>query len=79
MNLPWTYAGLPTLSLPSGLDPAGLPLGIQVVGRYLRDEDLVVGAMKLFEALSDQEDPERAQEESAQVLDASKNGFGARL
>ena len=65
MNLPWTYAGLPTLSLPSGLDPAGLPLGIQVVGRYLRDEDLVVGAMELFEALSDQEDPERAQEESA--------------
>jgi hypothetical protein len=35
--------------------------------------------MELFEALSDQEDPERAQEESAQVLDASKNGFGARL
>ena len=65
MNLPWTYAGLPTLSLPSGLDPAGLPLGIQVVGRYLRDEDLVVSAMELFEALSDQEDPERAQEESA--------------
>jgi Asp-tRNA(Asn)/Glu-tRNA(Gln) amidotransferase A subunit family amidase len=37
MNLPWTYAGLPTVSLPvtglpHGLDGDGLPLGVQIAG-----------------------------------------------
>ncbi|HEX6387534.1 MAG TPA: amidase, partial [Anaerolineae bacterium] len=27
MNLPWTYSGLPTLTLPAGFNAAGLPLG----------------------------------------------------
>jgi len=48
MNIPWTYAGLPTISLPAGLDRAGLPLGIQVVGRHRKDEDLVVAAEEMF-------------------------------
>jgi len=29
---PWTYAGLPALSLPTGLDGEGLPLAAQLVG-----------------------------------------------
>jgi aspartyl-tRNA(Asn)/glutamyl-tRNA(Gln) amidotransferase subunit A len=29
---PWSFAGLPAISLPSGLTPEGLPLGIQLVG-----------------------------------------------
>lgn len=52
MNIPWTYAGLPTISLPAGLDRAGLPLGIQVVGRHRKDEDLVVAAEEMFPIIS---------------------------
>jgi Asp-tRNA(Asn)/Glu-tRNA(Gln) amidotransferase A subunit family amidase len=41
MNLPWTHSGLPTLCLPSGLNRAGLPLGLQVAGRWYEDEKLL--------------------------------------
>jgi amidase len=34
----WTLAGLPAITLPSGRGPRGLPLGLQVVGRYREDE-----------------------------------------
>jgi Asp-tRNA(Asn)/Glu-tRNA(Gln) amidotransferase A subunit family amidase len=34
----WTQAGLPAVTIPSGLGPRGLPLGFQVVGRYREDE-----------------------------------------
>ena len=34
----WTQAGLPAVSIPSGRGPRGLPLGLQVVGRYRDDE-----------------------------------------
>ncbi len=34
----WTQAGLPAISIPSGRGPRGLPLGLQVVGRYREDE-----------------------------------------
>jgi Asp-tRNA(Asn)/Glu-tRNA(Gln) amidotransferase A subunit family amidase len=52
MNVPWTYAGLPTISLPAGMDSSGLPLGIQVVGRYRKDEDLLVAAEGMFPIIS---------------------------
>lgn len=41
MNLPWTHAGLPTLSLPAGVNAAGLPLGLQCSGRFGADEWLL--------------------------------------
>ncbi len=41
MNLPWTHSGLPTLSLPAGKTDAGLPLGLQVIGRWYADEALL--------------------------------------
>jgi Asp-tRNA(Asn)/Glu-tRNA(Gln) amidotransferase A subunit family amidase len=41
MNLPWTQAGLPTVALPAGSDGGGLPLGVQLSGRFGEDEELL--------------------------------------
>ncbi len=41
MNLPWTSAGVPVVSLPAGLDDDGLPHGVQFVGRFMEDEKLI--------------------------------------
>lgn len=41
MNLPWTHTGMPTVSIPCGFDSAGLPHGLQIVGRFGEDEALV--------------------------------------
>jgi Asp-tRNA(Asn)/Glu-tRNA(Gln) amidotransferase A subunit family amidase len=51
MNLPWTHAGLPALTLPAGLE-AGLPLGLQVVGRWHGDEALLAWASGLELAIA---------------------------
>jgi Asp-tRNA(Asn)/Glu-tRNA(Gln) amidotransferase A subunit family amidase len=40
MNLPWTQAGLPVITLPSGLSKNGLPMGLQMIGRWMEDERL---------------------------------------
>jgi Asp-tRNA(Asn)/Glu-tRNA(Gln) amidotransferase A subunit family amidase len=53
MNLPWTYAGLPTVSVPTGGaggSPTDLPLGLQIAGRYGEDGALLAVARE-FEAL----------------------------
>ena len=34
----WTQTALPAVTVPSGRGPRGLPLGLQVVGRYREDE-----------------------------------------
>jgi Asp-tRNA(Asn)/Glu-tRNA(Gln) amidotransferase A subunit family amidase len=34
----WTLTGLPAVTIPSGRGPRGLPLGMQLVGRYREDE-----------------------------------------
>ena len=39
-NSPWSYTGLPTITFPMGLDPEGLPLGIQFVGPRLGEVGL---------------------------------------
>jgi Asp-tRNA(Asn)/Glu-tRNA(Gln) amidotransferase A subunit family amidase len=41
MNLPWTYAGLPVLGVPAGKSAEGLPMGLQITGRWQGDEDLL--------------------------------------
>ena len=40
MNAPWSYTGLPTVNVPIGLDEAGLPLGLQLVGRRFDEAGL---------------------------------------
>lgn len=47
MNLPWTYSGLPTLSIPSGFDRAGMPMGLQLTGRWYGDEVMLYWAADL--------------------------------
>jgi Asp-tRNA(Asn)/Glu-tRNA(Gln) amidotransferase A subunit family amidase len=52
MNLPWTQAGLPAINLPAGKNKEGLPLGLQVVGNWYKDESLLFWAKDLQKALS---------------------------
>jgi aspartyl-tRNA(Asn)/glutamyl-tRNA(Gln) amidotransferase subunit A len=40
-NSPWSYTGLPTVSLPAGWSPDGLPLAIQLVGRPCGEAELL--------------------------------------
>lgn len=51
MNLPWTYAGLPAISIPAGFLPNQLPLGLQVVAGWGQDEDLLGWAEQITQAI----------------------------
>ena len=47
MQLPWTHAGLPVVTLPWGTAANGLPLGLQLVARFMDDERLLALAAQL--------------------------------
>jgi Asp-tRNA(Asn)/Glu-tRNA(Gln) amidotransferase A subunit family amidase len=51
MNLPWTHAGMPAISLPAGRNAAGLPMGLQVAARWWADEELLAWAAEMEEVL----------------------------
>jgi Asp-tRNA(Asn)/Glu-tRNA(Gln) amidotransferase A subunit family amidase len=57
MNLPWTHAGLPVVSIPAGTtgdsddSDDGLPLGLQCAARAGADEDLLAWAEDVADAL----------------------------
>jgi Asp-tRNA(Asn)/Glu-tRNA(Gln) amidotransferase A subunit family amidase len=40
-NAPWSYAGTPTVSLPSALTNAGLPVALQLVGPHWNEVKLL--------------------------------------
>ena len=46
MNLPWTHAGLPAVTLPAGR-VAWAPLGLQCVAKFMNDEGLLACAEQL--------------------------------
>lgn len=52
MNLPWTFAGMPVVVLPTGANEAGLPMGLQLTGRRQQDEQLLGQAMMIEEAFN---------------------------
>lgn len=54
MNLPWTQAGLPAVNLPAGKNQDGLPLGLQVVGNWYKDESLLFWSRDLEKVLNTQ-------------------------
>ena len=53
MNLPWTCAGLPALSVPAG-KVGGLPVGLQLVARYGDDELLLAWAEEIAEIVGEE-------------------------
>jgi Asp-tRNA(Asn)/Glu-tRNA(Gln) amidotransferase A subunit family amidase len=55
MNLPWTHCGLPSVNLPVDRSEAGLPLGLQVVGRWYEDEAMLEWSVQLEMTLSQRE------------------------
>jgi len=59
MSLPWTNAGLPSLTIPCGYDGNGLPLGLQLIGAYRDDPDLLLQAARIDDYLSRQTDHHR--------------------
>jgi Asp-tRNA(Asn)/Glu-tRNA(Gln) amidotransferase A subunit family amidase len=52
MNLPWTHAGMPAVTLPAGRGDQGLPLGLQLIGRFGEDEALLAWASQIQAAMS---------------------------
>lgn len=54
---PWSFSGLPSINLPSGLDPEGLPLGVQLVGAAFGEGKLLAAASFCEKALPFSQSP----------------------
>ena len=52
MNLPWSQAGLPAVSLPLRCGEGELPLGLQVCGRWQADEEVLAWSQGLEKGLA---------------------------
>lgn len=52
MNLPWSHAGMTAIGLPAGADARGLPLGIQLAGRWYGEERLFDQAIQVERTLN---------------------------
>jgi len=49
-TIPWNFSGQPALSLPMHISPSGLPVGVQLVAAYGR-EDLLIGLAAQLERM----------------------------
>jgi Asp-tRNA(Asn)/Glu-tRNA(Gln) amidotransferase A subunit family amidase len=47
----FSLTGVPTLALPTGLAPDGLPVSVQLIGPHLHDPRVLTAGMVLEEAL----------------------------
>ena len=52
MNLPWTQIGFPAINLPTGKNEEGLPMGLQLVGKWNADESLLTWAEDIEKIVS---------------------------
>jgi aspartyl-tRNA(Asn)/glutamyl-tRNA(Gln) amidotransferase subunit A len=52
MTIPVNLAGLPAMSVPCGFDEEGLPVGLQIIGNALR-EDQVFQVASAYEQATD--------------------------
>ena len=73
MNLPWTQAGLPTLTIPTGVGREKLPLGLQIVGRWQRDEEMFGLARMIDEVVAELPIPHGAHS----IASVTTSGTGA--
>ena len=48
-TVPASLAGLPAMSVPGGVDRAGLPLGLQVIGQPLDEQGVLNAALAIEE------------------------------
>ena len=51
-TLPFNYTGHPAMALPVGKSPAGLPVSMQIVGRFF-DDPLVMRAAYAYQQSTD--------------------------
>ena len=51
LNLPWTHTGMPAVTVPTGQSINGMPLGLQLVGRFDEDETLLAWAAQIKNAI----------------------------
>jgi aspartyl-tRNA(Asn)/glutamyl-tRNA(Gln) amidotransferase subunit A len=58
-TVPASLAGLPAMSVPGGLDSAGLPLGLQIIGKPLDEQGVLNAALAIEERAGFQARPER--------------------
>jgi Asp-tRNA(Asn)/Glu-tRNA(Gln) amidotransferase A subunit family amidase len=52
MNLPWNHARVPVLGIPAGRNENGLPMGLQIAGRWDGDAELLAWGTELQKALA---------------------------
>jgi Asp-tRNA(Asn)/Glu-tRNA(Gln) amidotransferase A subunit family amidase len=48
MNLPWTYSGLPVITVPIGKSIDNLPIGVQLTGFFNNDEELIQHTKRIY-------------------------------
>lgn len=52
MSLPWTFLGMPIITIPAGKSSHDMPLGMQIIAGYGKDEVLLQYAVELYKLIS---------------------------
>ena len=52
MNLPWTQIGFPAVNLPTSKTEGDLPMGLQIIGKWNADEELLAWSEEIEKVLS---------------------------